>query len=114
MLKRKTMSSSSAGPYERWILSWENRLCSRATNRVVREFEWGLDWSSGWPCTQRFPKNGDTTEDYVSKLNRMAIAESDAFFAYEPPSDFELRDGIVRFRSPVESPYAENNLVHAQ
>ena len=108
------MSSTSAGPYERWIRSWENRLCFRSTNRVVRDFEWGLDWSSGWPITQRFPKNGETTEDYVAKLNRLAIAESDAFFAYERPTDFDLRDGIVRFTSPVESPYAENNLVHAQ
>jgi hypothetical protein len=100
--------------YGRWIQSWEQRLCFRATNRVVRRFEWGLDWVGGWPCARRYPKNGDGVEEYISKLNQIAIRESDAFFAYEPPSDFRLDDGILRFRSPVETPYAENNIVHAQ
>jgi hypothetical protein len=100
--------------YGRWIQSWEQQLCNRATNRVVRRFEWGLDWASDWPCAQRYPKNGDGVEEYISKLNRIAIRESDDFFAYEPPSDFRLEDRILRFRSPVETPYAENNIVHAQ
>jgi dienelactone hydrolase len=100
--------------YGRWIQSWEQRLCFRATNRVVRRFDWGLDWVGGWPCTQRYPKNGDGVEEYISKLNQIAIRESDDFFAYEPPDDFRLEDGILRFRSPVETPYAENNIVHAQ
>ena len=100
--------------YGRWIQSWEQRLCYRATNRVVRRFEWGLDWANDWPCAQRHPKNGDAPEDYVSKLNQIAVRESDEFFAYEQPSDFRLEDDILRFRSPVETPYAENNIVHAQ
>jgi len=100
--------------YGRWIQSWEQRLCFRATNRVVRRFEWGLDWVGDWPCARRHPKNGDGVEEYVSKLNQIAIRESDDFFGYEPPSGFRLEDGILRFRSPVETPYAENNVVHAQ
>jgi dienelactone hydrolase len=100
--------------YERWIRSRENHLCSRATNRVVRQFEWGLEWVEGWACAQRYPKNGDAPGDYVAKLNRLAISESDEFFGYERPRDFQLADGIVRFRSPVETPHAENNIVHAQ
>ena len=100
--------------YGGWIQSWERRLCFRATNRVVRRFEWGLDWAGDWPCARRYPKNGDGVEEYISKLNQIAIRESDDFFAYEPPSDFRLEDGILRFRSPVETPYAENNVVHAQ
>ena len=31
--------------YRRWMHAWEERLCSRATDRVVRPFEWGLDWT---------------------------------------------------------------------
>lgn len=42
------------------------------------------------------------------------MEHSDDFFGYERPSDFELRDGIVRFTSPVHTPYPENNVVHAQ
>ena len=100
--------------YGHWIRSWEQRLCYRATNRVVRRFEWGLDWAGNWPCARRHPKDGDAVEDYVSKLNQIAIRDSDDFFAYAPPADFRLDDGILRFRSPVETPYAENNIVHAQ
>ncbi|HYL75413.1 MAG TPA: alpha/beta hydrolase family protein [Bryobacteraceae bacterium] len=100
--------------YERWIRARENRLCNRATNRVVRDFEWGLDWAQGWPCAQRYPKNGESPEAYIGKLNQLALQASDEFFAYERPSDFRLDGGILRFHSPVESPYPENNLVHAQ
>jgi hypothetical protein len=100
--------------YEQWIRAREDRLCNRATNRVVRNFEWGLEWTQGWPCAERHPKNGEGPEDYIGKLNQLALQDSDEFFAYERPVDFRLDDGILRFHSPVESPYPENNLVHAQ
>jgi dienelactone hydrolase len=100
--------------YERWILDREDHLCSRATNRVVRKFEWGLEWARNWPCGQRHPKNGEPPHDYVTKLNRLALQDSDEFFAYQRPSDFKLGGGILRFTSPVHTPHAENNVVHAQ
>lgn len=100
--------------YERWILARETQLCQRATNRVVRPFEWGLDWARNWPCSQRHPKNGDTPGDYVAKLNQLALRNSEEFFAYKTPADFRLDDGILRFNSPVVTPYAENNVAHAQ
>src|SRR3984885_15703064 len=90
--------------YERWIRAREEHLCFKATNRVVRDFEWGLDWTRTWPCTQRHPKNGDAPEDYVSKLNQLAIAGSSEFFSYERPHDFRLTDRILRFTSPVATP----------
>ena len=31
-------------PYAQWMYAWEDRLCSVSTNRVVRPFDWGLDW----------------------------------------------------------------------
>lgn len=100
--------------YRHWIHSWENRLCNRATNRVVRPFEWGVDWARDWPSARRHPKNGDAVEDYISKLNQIAIRDSEEFFAYRRPGDFRLDGGILRFLSPVETPYPENNIVHAQ
>jgi dienelactone hydrolase len=100
--------------YERWIRAQEEALCFAATNRVVRSFEWGLEWTRDWPCARLHPKNGDSPEDYVAHLNHLAIAASDEFFAYEVPRDFKLQDGILRFHSPVRTPYPENNLVHAQ
>jgi dienelactone hydrolase len=100
--------------YERWIREREEHLCFRATNRVVRDFEWGLEWARDWPCAQRHPKNGHTPEEYLAHLNQVAMLDSDEFYGYESPRDFELRAGILRFHSPVHTPYPENNLVHAQ
>ncbi|MEO7648939.1 MAG: alpha/beta hydrolase family protein [Bryobacteraceae bacterium] len=98
--------------YERWMLGWENRLAFRSTNRVVRPFEWGVDWTRQWPTSRRMPLNGHGPEDYLRGLNRTAIDHSDEFFAYETPRDFNVKDGILRFTSPVHTPYAENNMAH--
>lgn len=100
--------------YERWIAAQEERLCFRATNRVVRDFDWGLEWVRDWPCARDFPKNGDTPRDYIAKLNQLAVQESDEFFDYRRPIDFSLDGNILRFRSPIQTPYLENNTVHAQ
>jgi len=100
--------------YERWIRAREQELCFRATDRVVRDFEWGLEWTRDWPVTRRHPKNGDPPEEYVASLNHLAMRHSDEFYGYERPRDFELRESILRFQSPVRTPYPENNLVHAQ
>jgi len=100
--------------YEQLITRWEQRLCSRATNRVVRDFEWGLEWTRQWPVAGLFPQNGHASYDYLRKLNEVAIQQSSDFFDYRTPTDFDLRDGMLRFTSPVHTPFPENNLVHAQ
>jgi dienelactone hydrolase len=108
--------------YGRWMLAWENRLCSRATNRVVRPFDWGLEWTRAWPVTEKFPRNGHDPAAYLRLLNDAALESSDEFFAYDTPRDFSLEVSLndtlerrlLRFTSAVETPYPENNRVHAQ
>jgi hypothetical protein len=100
--------------YQRWINQWENELAFRSTNRVVRPFDWGLEWTGNWPCSQRSPLNGHSPETYLRAINDVAIEESDEFFSYKTPADFRLSQGILSFTSAVETPYPENNLVHAQ
>src|SRR5580658_2476790 len=100
--------------YARWMKDWENRLCFRATNRVVRPFDWGLEWTSGWPAAQKNPRNGHTPAEYLRVLNEALLQSSHEFFAYRSPSDFELDGKILRFTSPVKTPYPENNIVHGQ
>ncbi|MBK9167201.1 MAG: dienelactone hydrolase family protein [Bryobacterales bacterium] len=97
--------------YRRWISDWENDLCFRATNRVVRPFDWGLDWAEGWPVAQQYPRNGHGPEEYLRLLNQEAIRESESFFGYETPSDFALDGEFVRCTSPVRTPHAENNTI---
>ena len=100
--------------YEKWMRDWETRLCFRATNRVVRPFEWGLEWTRDWPSAKRSPQNGHDPQTYLRLMNQAAIDESDEFFAYRPPTDFALEGARLTFTSPVATPYPENNLVHGQ
>ena len=100
--------------YGRWMQDRESRLCFRATNRIVRPFEWGLEWTREWPTTRVYPKNGHDPESYIRLLNDAGIENSDAFFEYEPPTDFRLDGNILRFTSAVHTPYPENNVVHGQ
>ena len=100
--------------YARWMYDWESRLCSAATDRKVRPFEWGLEWTAGWPVTRDYPRNGHPPEHYLAVLNRAALQSSDDFYGYDPPTDFALDGGLLRFTSAVDTPYPENNRVHAQ
>jgi len=102
------------GIYARWIDNWERKLATRDTNRVVRPFEWGLDWLG----KLEFPAlPGHGNGDAHRALDRFvgeARCDSDRFFSYQTPADFRLDGSHLTFSSPVESPYAENNTVHAE
>ncbi len=118
------------------MYAWETRLNARDNNRVVRPLDWGVEWAQNWPC-----RNGCTQDDpelVIHELNRRILARSDEFFSYRTPSDFRLERvtglkderlasseelpsaagprpaSFLRFTSPVVTPYAENNTVHAR
>src|SRR5258708_2441525 len=93
--------------YSDWMYTWENRLCFRSTDRVVRPFDWGLDWASSWRGAA--PLNGHGPADYLSQLNRTAIESSDDYFGYQTPDDFRLHDNHLEFTSALPTPYPENN-----
>src|SRR5579862_873038 len=127
--------------YTQWMYDWEHRLTSVDNNRVVRPLEWGVEWARDWPCRNGFapgylPEDG---EKFLRDFNRRIVASSDDFYAYRKPADFRLERrevqvfstrevpdpkleekvrgtyaGFLRFTSPVESPYPENNLVNAR
>jgi hypothetical protein len=93
--------------------AWERRLADVTKDRVVRPFEWGLDW---------IPANGDPPEtapahvigDWVSHV----MADTDAFFTPPPTREYTLtpqRDGdLLTFPSALETPHASNNTVYAR
>jgi hypothetical protein len=89
---------------------WEHELAFRSTDRVVRPFEWGVEWMDRWP----FHSNETDPEKKLIEVNRIAMNHSAEFYAYEPPRHFQFRDSEVRFKSPVETPYPENNTVRAR
>jgi hypothetical protein len=87
---------------------WERRLASAATNRVVRPFEWGLDWLDD----QAIP--GGPSSAGLQHWAERTVRESESFYAVTPAADAALTDGWLTFTSAVETPHAENNTVAAR
>ena len=95
--------------------AWERRLASVSTDRVVRPFEWGLDW---------IPPNGAGPEaapseilgDWVSHV----MSDTDAFFTPPPTDEYELTapsgngDRLLTFPSAFTTPQPENNTVYCR
>jgi hypothetical protein len=79
----------------------------RDTNRVVRPFEWGLDWLG---LGQQNGNAGAEIRGYAAR----AVADSDGFFSYRTPADYRLDGSHLTFTSPLSTPHPENNTVHAE
>ena len=87
---------------------WERRLATADDNRVIRPFEWGLDWVDG--CER-------SAADAVGQLGSWAehaVSNSEAFFALEPTDDYELDGDRLSFPSAVVTPHTANNTVHGR
>jgi hypothetical protein len=88
--------------------SWERRLAAAAEHRVVRPFEWGLEWIEGLD---------DRDEDVVGRLSEWAshaVENSGHFFALPPTDDYRLQGNRLTFPSAVTTPHPENNVVLAR
>src|SRR5262245_19232633 len=93
--------------------AWERRLAAATTDRVVRPFEWGLDW---------IPENGhdaavapaDRLGHWISEV----MVDSDAFFTPPPTTDYTLtprpEGDLLTFPSAFTTPHDENNTVYAR
>lgn len=123
------------------MYDWETRLTSVDNNRVVRPLDWGVEWTRDWPCRNGYalghvPSDG---EHFFAQFNRRILAASDEFFSYRRPTDFRIEHDEVkvfstravpdpkleekvrgttadflRFTSPVQTPFPENNRVNAR
>ena len=94
--------------------AWERRLASVTTDRVVRPFEWGIDWipHDGHPPDAG---SGEILRDWVAEV----MADTDAFFTPPPTSDYDFEpvdDGSVdlQFPSALVTPHPANNVVHGR
>jgi hypothetical protein len=92
-----------SNPYARWVARWEHRLANRDDNRLVRPFEWGLEWL-GLEAEGRAA---------IAAATQRWLADSDAFYARCPVRDYRLDGSHLTFTSPLHTPYPENNVVHA-
>jgi dienelactone hydrolase len=91
----------------RFFHDWERRLASVTTDRVVRPFEWGLDWLGLQPDA---PEPGPALREWA----RQATRNSDQFFHAAPAESWEFDGHHLAFASAVKTPHAENNTVHAR
>src|SRR4249919_809403 len=91
--------------------AWERRLATVTTDRIVRPFEWGLDW---------IPANGNGGQAPLGQLQEWVahvLADTDAFFTPPPTRDYTLsdpsQDGERRLTFPtaLPTPHPANNTV---
>jgi len=94
--------------YKDFMERKEEAFAARTTDRVVREFEWGLEWTRNWPVAA----SDGAPASYLAELSERAASDSAAFYGYKTPSDFRCENNRLRFTSPVQTPYPENNTVH--
>jgi hypothetical protein len=87
---------------------WERRLAAAAENRVVRPFEWGLEWLEALERDE-----GDPAER-LAEWSSHRVANSSEFFALEPCSEYTLDGSRLTFPSAVRTPHPENNIVHGR
>src|SRR5919197_671104 len=92
---------------------WERRLAAATTDRVVRPFDWGLDWipSNGHPP-------GASPAQVLGDWIAHVMSDTDAFFTPEPTADYTFERGpdgdVLRFPSAFVTPHPENNTVYCR
>ena len=98
---------------------WEHRLADISKDRVVRPFEWGVEW---------IPSNGHHNGDHGAHVEHWVdevMRDTEAFFTPAPTSDFTFsvasadlnrsgETGTLRFPSALVTPHPENNVVVAR
>lgn len=93
--------------------AWERRLASVTTERVVRPFDWGLEW---------IPQNGHPDQDPRDALGSWVshvMSDTDAFFTPAPTSDYHFQSaadgsGLLTFPSALVTPHPDNNTVRCR
>ena len=94
--------------------AWERRLASATTDRVVRPFDWGVDW-----VDQAHHAHHSTPADQLSAWVSGVMGDTNAFYTPEPTTDYTLgalSDGeqLLTFPSALETPHASNNTVYGR
>ena len=94
--------------------AWERRLASVTKDRVVRPFDWGIEWvppgdgAAGAPST--------VLQEWIGQV----MADTDAFYTPEPTRAYTLAaaagsgERLLTFPSALETPHPENNTVYCR
>lgn len=85
---------------ERWYHQRDN-------NRLVRPFDWGLDYIFDHV-------NGDDPRDLLREHTARIMNSSDDFYALPPIGDFHLQGDQLTWTSAIHTPSPENNVARAR
>jgi hypothetical protein len=93
--------------------AWERRIATATTDRVVRPFEWGLEW---------IPQNGHRSDDPAERVAtwvRSVMSDTDSFYTAPSTEDYTLRglkrgEALLTFPSAMDTPHPENNTVYGR
>jgi hypothetical protein len=95
---------------ELFFHAWERRLASVTKDRIVRPFDWGLDW---------IPSNGHEPRPPAERVIQWVeevMADTNTF--YDAPVtrdyDFDPASSTLRFPSALSTPHPLNNVVVAR
>jgi hypothetical protein len=87
--------------------TWERHLASISKDRVVRPFEWGLEWL---PHNGHAP--GSHPAEVIGEWVAAVMADTDRFFTPAPTDEYRLSESnVLTFPSALETPHRENNTV---
>jgi hypothetical protein len=96
--------------FARKIAEYEKTRFDQEPNRSRLPFSWGLEYIGG-PAGARAIESRAFLERFVNET----LADSEGWYATGPAPDYSLdRENVLTFTSAVESPWPENNRVHAQ
>jgi hypothetical protein len=94
--------------FEQKIRRYEHRRWTTDDNRRVQPFFWGLEHIGG---------RADDSDPgaFLRGHAQWAIESSKGWYATTPASDYRLdSENVLTFTSSIESPWPENNTVHAR
>jgi len=93
--------------FGKWMRAREIAHTKKDDNRIVRPFQWGLEFIS-----DHF--NGDDPRNVLREHARRAMADSDGFYSLPEIDDYRLTGDQLTWTSVIHTPSAENNVVRAR
>ena len=90
----------------RYMHRREREHAMRDNNRVVRPFEWGMEFVTENP-------NGANPREFFRDYAKKTIANSEEFFCSPEIKDYKLTENILTWTSGIETFSAENNTAYA-
>ena len=104
--------------YEHWIRRYEHRRWTTDDNRMVREFDWGLEHLgevAGGEWLVASKRENEEPREFLREYARGATERSEEWYRADLVGDYRLDgENVLTFTSPLRSAWTENNTVHAQ